>query len=67
MSDLVGIPEDRFSHNEAHIIVLLKDPGSGDAFKDDADCQEFLKNDEVMSRINNTLKPNEVKSRSVLT
>ena len=24
MSDLVGNPEDRFSHNEAHIISILK-------------------------------------------
>ena len=23
MSDLVGNPEDRFSHNEAHVVILL--------------------------------------------
>ena len=27
MSDLVGYPEDRFSHNEAHLILMFFLPG----------------------------------------
>ncbi|KAJ8319026.1 hypothetical protein KUTeg_004117, partial [Tegillarca granosa] len=34
------------------------DPGSGEMFKEDKDCQEFLSNAGVMKEIENTKKPN---------
>lgn len=38
------------------------DPGSGDAYKDDPICKEFLANKDVMSLINNTKTPAQVKA-----
>lgn len=37
------------------------DPGSGEMFKEDKDCQEFLSNAGVMKEIENTKKPSDVK------
>lgn len=42
---------------------LLQDPGSGEAFKDDQICKDFLANKEAMAAIDNTRKPSEIKAR----
>ena len=49
------------------IIIIIRsfihsqDPGSGEAFKDDAVCQQFLK--KGVEKLNSTNKPSDVNAR----
>ena len=45
-------------------LCVWQDPGSGEAFKDDAICQEFLANEHAMAQIDNTKTAAQVSARS---